>query len=129
MKIGLTPIVVAGQFTLYSRINQEAFQAMYIDSLWGQESSNRALFESNSYREDAYSFCNLTADSLGAASSCSVVSFTLFDLTPTAWTISENYYQLQNGACSANFAPDRATWYVLLYIAFSLQGFIAAFLV
>lgn len=113
MNIGLVPVVVAGQFTLFSRINQVAFDAMYIDSLWGLDSPNRTLFESAAYRQDAYSFCNLSADSLGGAASCNVVTFTLFDSVPTSWTISDNYYQLQNGACIANFAPDKKTWYVL----------------
>ena len=116
MQIGLIPVVVAGQFTLFSRINQDAFDAMYIDSLWGQNSPNRTLFESAAYRGDAYSFCNLSADSLGGAASCSVVSFTLFDAVPTSWAISQDYYQLQNGACSANFGPSKEIWCVIIVI-------------
>mmetsp|Transcript_65679 Transcript_65679/g.115857 ORF Transcript_65679/g.115857 Transcript_65679/m.115857 type:complete len:556 (+) Transcript_65679:82-1749(+) len=119
MQIGLIPIVVAGQFTLFSRINQDAFDAMYIDSLWGQESPNRALFESAAYRGDVYSFCNLSADSLGGAASCSVATFTLFDAVPTSWAISENYYQLQNGACSPNFAPSKEVWDKLIESPFA----------
>lgn len=109
-KIGLVPTTINGAATYKSEINQVAFPAMFIDSMFGQDSPNRTLFETPAYRQNAYSFCNLTNDEFGNATSCGVVTFTLFDLFPSSWTISEYYYQLTNGACNASFAPDQATW-------------------
>lgn len=109
-QIGLTPVTVGGLKGFKSEINQVAFPAMYTDSMFGLDSPNRTLFESPAYREQVYSFCNLTADSYGNATSCAVVTFTLFDMLTTAWTVSDYYYQLPTGACSASFGPDEATW-------------------
>lgn len=109
-KIGLDPTMINGVFTYKSSINEAAFPAMFIDSMFGQDSPNRTLFETPAYRQEAYSFCNLTQDAFGNASSCAVVTFTMFDLYPSSWTISDYYYQLTNGACNASFGPDQATW-------------------
>jgi hypothetical protein len=52
-------------------LNSQAYNPMWIDSYWGTNSTDRSLFDTPEYRQDAYSFCNLP----GASANCTFVIF------------------------------------------------------
>ena len=41
---------------------------------------------------------------------CSLLTFTSFDVTPLSWAVTDYYYQLLYGACRNSFVPDYANW-------------------
>ena len=89
-----------------SPLNNYAFYPMWNDGFFGQNSPNRSSFNSPANREAAYAFCNIP----GVGNRCSFITFSLFDLTASSWTISPYYYQVQTGACQNTFVGSEAQW-------------------
>jgi hypothetical protein len=102
LNTGLTPTIDA----VTSDLNANSYDPMWIDSFWGLQSGNRKLYNTPEFRENAYSFCNLP----NSSAQCTFVIFSQFDKYQTNWAISENYYQLETGACQNSFVGTRAEW-------------------
>lgn len=86
------------------KLNEAAFNAMFLSSYWGQTSPYANELNSEAARKEAFEFCNING------SYCRIMTFSVFDSTPYTWPISEYYYQLQFGACQDQFSVPRATW-------------------
>jgi hypothetical protein len=93
--------------------NREPFEAMFIASSYGQNSPLKTQLNSASNLQRAYEWCRV------ADKSCSIVTFTSYDIVPSNWAVSEYYYQLQTGACSDSISPPVESWYVLLIHVFT----------
>lgn len=106
MRLFLTVGLKQTAVGILSPINGLAFKAMFMDSFFGETSVNHTIFEDPAYRQEAYSFCNVS----GNNGPCSFVTFTLFDRTPASWTVSDYYLQIQTGACSNTFVPSFDVW-------------------
>ena len=91
-----------------SPINSLSFDPMFIDSYLGQESVNRTLFDTLSYRTNIYNFCNNVTT--GSNQTCSFVTFSLFDKSPSNWAVSPYYLQVQTGACQNTFVKSYTEW-------------------
>eukprot|EP01034_Spumella_vulgaris_P047506 gene47506-biopygen35413 len=74
-------------------VNQGAHQAMFIAGSYGRNSPLTRQLNSPASLQAAYDFCNVDNQT------CSVLTFTSYDITAANWAVSEYYYQLNNGAC------------------------------
>jgi hypothetical protein len=117
MRMWLTVGLSTINSVVMSPVNNYAYNAQFIDSYWGQTSSQRDLFLSQSYREQAYAFCNVT----GNSGPCSLITFSIFDKTPQNWAVSEYYYQIMYGACRNTFVPGYEEWCVRLPVVACLS--------
>ncbi len=81
-----------------------ARKAMFIASSYGQSSPLAAQLNSPESLEDAYAFCRYNGKT------CSFLTFTSYDLTPTSWAVSKDYTLLQNGGCSDTISPTEDQW-------------------
>jgi hypothetical protein len=81
-----------------------AHKAMFIASSYGQNSPLAAHLNSNSSMTDAYAFCKVLGQT------CSLLTFTSYDVTPTSWAVSNYYTLVTNGACADTFSPTEEIW-------------------
>jgi hypothetical protein len=89
----------------FSTINDLSYQAAFVSSYWGQTSQEKEYLNSESYLQNAFSFCNITTDG-----PCSILTVSAFDTSEFDWTVSKYYYQLQRGTCSASLTPSPVNW-------------------
>jgi hypothetical protein len=88
----------------YTKLNGGAHAALFAASSFGQHSPFTAKLNSPSALAAAYDFCTV------GTRSCSLISFTSYDLVPTSWAVNSHYTLLQNGACSNSVTPTEETW-------------------
>jgi hypothetical protein len=93
----------------FTAINEAVFNASYISSYWGDESAYRTDLQSAASRSAAFDFCKLSSNS-NSSSSCSLVTFSMFDAYEYSWAISSYYFQLRTGACQDTFSTSASTW-------------------
>jgi hypothetical protein len=79
---------------------------MWLDSYFGTYSPLRDVFNTPALRAQAYDFCNWP----GFNSTCTFVTFTLFDTAANNWAVSDYYYQVEKGACQNSFVGTREEW-------------------
>lgn len=81
--------------------NTLSYEAAFFTSFIGQYSP---LYQP-SLRKTAFDFCQTTS-----GGTCALMVISAYDLTPRGFTVSDYYYQLQHGACSASILPKREDW-------------------
>jgi hypothetical protein len=87
------------------RIYDLAHPPMFTAGAYGTSSPLRGGFNSPSQRQEMYSFCQ--SDTYGA---CSIVTFSSYDSTFAASTVSTNYFQVDYGACQDTFTTASDDW-------------------
>ncbi len=94
---------------MISNLYLSVFSCVYWASLCLQASPNRSLISSPEQREAMYSFCY--NEKYGP---CSLVTFNSIDDSSdsTDWVLSDNFYQLQLGACADSFSTTEEAWCV-----------------
>jgi hypothetical protein len=89
----------------YYALNLESFYPSFYDSSFG-----KSYYQYVASRESLYSFCNVTG-----FGTCSLLTFSIFDIDPEDWSIGNNYFQLTNGACRNTIAISKSKWFLLLF--------------
>ncbi len=87
-----------------SQIFLGAHKAMFIASSYGQNSPFAAELNSPISLADAYKFCNYLGQT------CSVLTFTSYDVVPNNWAVSQYYTLVTNGACTNTITPSPEAW-------------------
>jgi hypothetical protein len=85
-------------------LNEGAHKAMFIASSFGQNSNFTEELNSPTSLVEAYAFCTI------GAVSCSLLTFSSYDITPANWALNEQYRLMTNGACSDTISPAAADW-------------------
>ena len=88
----------------FGSLVEDAHNAMFYASSYGQNSRFAEEFNSPTSLAEAYAFCTI------GAVSCSLLTFTSYDITPANWAVSEYYTLMTNGACVDSITPAAADW-------------------
>jgi hypothetical protein len=88
----------------YEKLHGAAFDAMFITSTYGQNSPHTPELNSQESLAAAFDFCTI------GAKSCSMITFSSYDLVPNSWAVSEYYTLLQNGACRDSVSSAPSEW-------------------
>jgi hypothetical protein len=89
---------------------QYAHRPMFIASSYGQNSPSSEDLNSPSSLAAAYDFCSYNG------LSCSFLTFTSYDVSPTSWAVSNYYTIMTNGACMDTITPAADAWLVISFI-------------
>eukprot|EP01034_Spumella_vulgaris_P035295 gene35295-biopygen30033 len=92
------------KFKTFEALHSAAYPAMYIASSYGQNSPLAAQLNSPESLTEAFDFCTV------GATTCSMITFTSYDITATSWAVSEYYTLVQNGACRDTITPSVEDW-------------------
>lgn len=101
----LVTLALKYRFDLY-HLNRDTFNASFISSYFGQNSTYSATFETPTYRESAFDFCRING------TTCKIMIVSVFDTIQYNWAITEYYFQLPMGACQNTFTIPPDKWYV-----------------
>jgi hypothetical protein len=88
----------------YEAIEQGAYHAMFIASSYGQQSPLAAELNSAASLAEAYDFCTI------GAQTCSMITFTSYDIKAKDWAVSDYHTLVQNGACRDTISPSAENW-------------------
>ena len=81
-----------------------AHKAMFIASSYGQASPLAEELNSPASLADAYEYCNYLGQT------CSILTFTSYDVVATNWAVSNQYTLVTNGACANTITPTPEAW-------------------
>jgi hypothetical protein len=87
-----------------SQIFLGAHKAMFIASSYGQNSPLAEELNSPTSMAEAYAFCEYLGQT------CSILTFTSYDVVPTNWAVSKYYTLVTNGACANTITPTAEHW-------------------
>jgi hypothetical protein len=87
-----------------SQIFLGAHRAMFIASSYGQNSPLTKELNSPTSLAEAYEFCNYLGQT------CSILTFTSYDIVPSNWAVSDFYKLVMNGACTNTITPSAEAW-------------------
>jgi hypothetical protein len=85
-------------------LNTAAHNAMFIASSFGQNSPAAASLNSASSLAAAYNFCKV------GSQSCSILTFSSYDLVASNWAVTQYGKQVQNGACADSISSKPDKW-------------------
>jgi hypothetical protein len=88
----------------YDTLMAGAHHAMFTASSYGQSSPLAKQLNSPSSLAAAYDFCSY------GGKTCSILTFTSYDVVPTNWAVSEYYTLVTNGACADTITPTPEAW-------------------
>jgi hypothetical protein len=88
----------------FEKMMDGAHTAMFIASSYGQASPLAKELNSPESLAAAYDFCNYKGKT------CSFLTFTSYDVTPTNWAVNNYYTLVNNGACANTISPTVRQW-------------------
>eukprot|EP01034_Spumella_vulgaris_P047586 gene47586-biopygen39817 len=88
-------------------LNKQAHDAMFIASSFGQNSPISEQLNSPSSLAAAYNFCKV------GNQSCSIMTFSSYDLVASNWAVTQYGKQVQNGACADSISSTPVKWQML----------------
>eukprot|EP01038_Epipyxis_sp_PR26KG_P009622 gene9622-12957_t len=101
------------------KANSDAFNASFVGSVLRNvnEGSGGIWSSSSTFLSDSLDFCTVTI--YNTTIHCSVIIISSYDLDQETWSISSNYYQLSDGACTDSISLSQSTWNKLVDKSFT----------
>jgi hypothetical protein len=97
--------LLTGKFgNSHTKMISGAHKAMFTASSYGQASPFAKELNSPTSLAEAYEFCKYNGRT------CSLLTFTSYDVVPNNWAVSEYYTLVTNGACANTISPTPEAW-------------------